>query len=51
MALNHECAGADRKKPNVPEILECPQCGEEIEMWTDETEKKCGNCPYVEKRE
>lgn len=28
----------------VPDVIECPGCGEEIEMWSDETESTCKKC-------
>jgi hypothetical protein len=43
MAL-HECAGADRVKPNLPEEVECPYCGEEMEFWTRDSKAKCTSC-------
>ena len=43
----HECAGADRKKPNVPEEIKCPACGAEIEIWTNDESAKCPSCSKV----
>ncbi len=40
----HQCPGPDRKKASVPEDVNCPHCGEEVEMWTSETEKTCPAC-------
>jgi predicted RNA-binding Zn-ribbon protein involved in translation (DUF1610 family) len=40
----HECGGADRKKPNVPEEVECPHCGAELELWSHDTKAKCPAC-------
>lgn len=31
----------------VPEIIACPECGREIEIWSDEDEAKCQSCDYV----
>ncbi len=31
-------------KALVPVELSCPQCGVEIEIWSDETEVKCNGC-------
>ena len=38
----HECPGP--KTPARPEMVECPQCGEDVEIWTDETSAKCPSC-------
>ena len=40
----HECPGPDRKKPAAPETVKCPECGADIELWTDETEVTCPSC-------
>ena len=40
----YECPGPDRKKPSVPEEIECPQCGAEIEMWSSDTTVICPSC-------
>lgn len=40
----HECPGPDRKKPLAPEIIECPNCGKELEIWTDESMAWCPVC-------
>ncbi|MCL4537576.1 MAG: hypothetical protein M1610_08300 [Nitrospirae bacterium] len=31
----------------VPEIIACPKCKEEIELWSDEDEAACHSCGYV----
>ena len=46
-----ECPGPDRKKPAVPEEVECPECGAEIEMWTNETQATCPSCGEVVSRD
>ena len=40
----HKCDGASKKKSDIPEDIECPGCGSEIEMWTNETKVKCPTC-------
>ena len=50
MAL-HECPGPDRKKPVVPEEIECPECKAEVEMWTNEKQVTCPSCSRVITRE
>lgn len=31
----------------VPELIACPECGDEIELWTDEDEAACRSCGHV----
>lgn len=38
-----KCLGSRFAQP-TPRYVKCPCCGEEIEMWTDETKKKCPKC-------
>lgn len=40
----HECQGSSRRKPNTPEEVECPHCGEELEVWTHDKKVKCNSC-------
>lgn len=40
----HECPGPDRKKPSTPEEHTCPECGADIEIWTNETKIICSAC-------
>lgn len=40
----HECPGPDRKKKAIPEDLECPTCGREVEIWSNEEKKVCPSC-------
>ncbi|GAB4484153.1 MAG: hypothetical protein OHK006_07640 [Thermodesulfovibrionales bacterium] len=30
----------------VPEFVTCPECGGEVELWTDEDETACFFCGY-----
>lgn len=39
-----ECPGAQRFRQPQPEYIKCPSCGEEAEIWTDETEAVCPKC-------
>jgi len=42
-----DCPGArDLKRPK-PENIKCPSCGEEVEIWTDETRATCPKCKKV----
>lgn len=45
------CPGSSRFKQPVPEILQCPSCGEEVEIWTDEVEAVCRNCKVTVTRQ
>jgi len=38
------CPGAVKIKDPVPEFFKCPNCGEEVEIWTNEYSCKCDNC-------
>jgi len=31
----------------MPQEVDCPECGAEIEMWTNETQAKCSSCGKV----
>ena len=42
--LRHECPGPDRRTPNTPEEVECPECGEQIEIWAHDKKAKCTAC-------
>ena len=38
------CPGAERFKHPQPEERECPFCGAEVEIWTDELSALCPKC-------
>lgn len=38
------CPGATRIKEPIPEFFICPSCNAEVEIWTNENFRKCGNC-------
>ena len=38
------CPGSSKFKQPQPQAVDCPSCGEAVEIWTDETEAICGNC-------
>jgi len=42
--MENRCAGDDPTKKAMPEIYVCPECGDEVEIWTDETKGKCSSC-------
>lgn len=39
-----ECPGSQKFRHPQPENIRCPECGEEIEIWTDEHEAVCPKC-------
>lgn len=38
------CPGAQHLRQPKPEIFECPFCGSEVEIWTDEFKGTCLSC-------
>lgn len=46
-----KCPGAQKIRQAQPEILKCPFCSEEVEIWTDENRAKCTNCKQVVTRQ
>lgn len=42
--LPFECPGSSKFKQPKPEIVKCPACGSEAEIWTDEIKTNCPNC-------
>ena len=44
MAFLRGCPGAARFTEVRPECVECPFCGAETEIWSDEPLAKCPNC-------
>ena len=45
------CPGARQFKQPQPEMVKCPSCSEEVEIWTDELEATCPNCKKTVRRE
>jgi hypothetical protein len=45
------CPGSQKFKHPKPEMLICPYCSEEVELWTDESEAKCQKCGKVVARQ
>ena len=41
------CPGILKLKEPRPEIIKCPSCDYEVEIWTDEARAKCPNCKGV----
>ena len=43
--MDHQfCPGSKLLRQPAPEMFACPSCGEEVEIWTDETRANCANC-------
>jgi len=42
-----KCPGSQRFSQPQPEIINCPFCGTEMEIWTDEAKAKCPECKKV----
>jgi transcription elongation factor Elf1 len=42
--MNSYCPGSMRIKEPMPEFFTCPDCGEEVEIWTHERTRKCSSC-------
>lgn len=38
------CPGSQKFKRPQPETIKCPQCQQELEIWTDEIQITCPNC-------
>lgn len=45
------CPGSSKFKQPEPEIIKCPSCSTEIEIWTDEIQVTCPQCKNVVMRE
>jgi len=44
MTLFKGCPGAITFKEVRPEYISCPHCGQEMEIWSDETRARCPHC-------
>jgi HD superfamily phosphodiesterase/DNA-directed RNA polymerase subunit RPC12/RpoP len=51
MAIPEFCPGSKTIRQPHPEYIKCSQCGEEVEIWTDEFQAKCPKCKNVVMRE
>ena len=46
--MDHQfCPGAKILRQPSPEMFDCPSCGEEVEIWTDEIRGVCAKCGQV----
>jgi len=39
-----KCPGSGDIRTPVPTCKKCPECGEEVEIWSDELKAKCAKC-------
>jgi predicted RNA-binding Zn-ribbon protein involved in translation (DUF1610 family) len=44
MSLLSGCPGAVNIREVKPEDVHCPQCGAEVEIWSDELRARCPQC-------
>jgi len=44
MSLFKGCPGAINIREARPEDITCPQCGSEVEIWSDEMSARCKHC-------
>ncbi|MFH1003501.1 MAG: hypothetical protein V1780_05085, partial [Chloroflexota bacterium] len=51
MTMTKSCPGSRTIREPVPDEIKCPQCGGEVEIWTDELKATCPNCGHKVFRE
>lgn len=51
MPLFRGCPGATNIREVKPEDIDCPQCGEQVEIWSDELTARCRHCGALVSRE
>lgn len=44
MTMDKTCPGSRTIREPRPEYMNCPNCGKEVEIWTDELKATCRNC-------
>ncbi len=49
--MEMKCPGAKAFTQPKPEFIPCPNCHNEVEIWTDEAEAKCDRCGNMVSRE
>jgi len=42
--IDKQCPGSDPTKKAVPQIYTCPECGGDLEIWSDEKKGRCLSC-------
>ncbi|MBI4186844.1 MAG: hemerythrin domain-containing protein [Chloroflexi bacterium] len=51
MAFDKSCPGSRSIREPTPGYVNCPECGKEVEIWTDELKATCPGCHTVVLRE
>jgi hypothetical protein len=51
MTYDNHCPGSQSIRNPVPENIPCPQCGRDVEIWTDEKKGICPGCKTAVFRE
>jgi hypothetical protein len=49
--LAQGCPGARTIREARPEYIDCPHCGQEMEIWSDEPLARCPHCRQVATQE
>ncbi|MBI2909387.1 MAG: hemerythrin domain-containing protein [Chloroflexi bacterium] len=44
MTMSKSCPGSRAVREPTPEYINCPNCGEEVEIWTHELSRACSKC-------
>ncbi len=44
MTLAKSCPGSRAVREPTPEYISCPNCGDEVEVWTHEVSRACSKC-------
>ncbi len=44
MVFDKTCPGSRTIREPIPEFIDCPDCGREVEIWTDELKATCSAC-------
>jgi hypothetical protein len=45
------CPGSKMIKEPIPEIFNCPVCGNDVEIWTHEMSRNCDKCGNIVTRD
>jgi endogenous inhibitor of DNA gyrase (YacG/DUF329 family) len=51
VSLFKGCPGAINIREAKPDDVNCPRCGKEVEIWSDEVTARCPNCGAQVSRE
>lgn len=51
MSLGSFCPGSIGIRQPSPEYENCPSCGYEVEIWSDEVKRHCPNCHLLVMKE